>query len=292
MPMHFLRRCPGTEIRRGKSRAQSLPVHPVVFGLALLALGSGPMAALPQAAAAATTATEPAEIAFYSTRRLTPEELADLSLRELSLRRNTIFARAGNPFRRTWLREHFTAQPWYQPRQSMDESLLSPLDRENAATIARVEASLGEDELNRRASELEAQLEASEEWSTEIEVESLLLSERLGYWPFDFETAGEPTPLQDPAQLDFLLTVDQLRDFSRRDLRILRNTIYARRGRVFQSPHLAEYFVATSWYVPDPTFTEKRLTALDQTNIRLVRSVEDELGGPVTERDEDWFFQA
>jgi hypothetical protein len=55
-----------------------------------------------------------------------------------------------------------------------------------------------------------------------------------------------------------------------------------------------------SWYQEDPTFTEARLTDLDRRNIQVILSVEQKLGGPLTEgehRDEygpdgGWFWGA
>jgi hypothetical protein len=84
------------------------------------------------------------------------------------------------------------------------------------------------------------------------------------------------SPLENPPLLDGLLKVIQLSDLSPRELRLLRNLIYARRGRSFASKDLTAYFKRAAWYHPDPQFTEARLTAIDQKNIRIVQSVEDE----------------
>ena len=36
------------------------------------------------------------------------------------------------------------------------------------------------------------------------------------------------------------------------DLRVLRNEIYARRGRIFKDKELQKYFEAQAWYRPNP----------------------------------------
>jgi hypothetical protein len=82
--------------------------------------------------------------------------------------------------------------------------------------------------------------------------------------------------------------VGELRQLSLRDLRVLRNTIYARRGRPFKSKVLQAHFSAMSWYQKDDTYTDARLTANDKRNIDLIRAVEDEFGGPL--KDEDWLI--
>ena len=121
-----------------------------------------------------------------------------------------------------------------------------------------------------------------------------LISIRLGNWT----GAADPdrSPLEDPTLLDKQVTVDQLKDFSRRDLRLLRNVIYARRGRVFNSLLLQAYFQAVDWYKPDPAYTDARLTELDKRNINVVLSVENSLGGPLTDyehkKEDGWYSQA
>lgn len=41
-------------------------------------------------------------------------------------------------------------------------------------------------------------------------------------------------------------------DYSKKELRLLRNTIYAQYGYKFNAPDLMEYFNQFSWYIPDP----------------------------------------
>ena len=65
-----------------------------------------------------------------------------------------------------------------------------------------------------------------------------------------------------------------------------RNTIYARHGRQFKSKLLQEYFDTMEWYKPDPAFTDKRLNKIDVTNVRMIKSVEDTLGGSLTEDEQ------
>jgi len=48
---------------------------------------------------------------LYYTRALTAADLDGRTLRELTLMRNTIYARAGHPFRKKWLHDYFAAQP-------------------------------------------------------------------------------------------------------------------------------------------------------------------------------------
>jgi YARHG domain len=238
-----------------------------------------------------------AERPMYYSRPVTTADLEGRTLRELSLMRNTIFARAGNIFRKSWLHEYFTAQPWYRPT-GLDEKTLSALDRQNAAAIAKYELALPRAELKRRKTALEAKVpkdDSGEDLSfstlpAEEFLELTLLAQTLGEEAPDYmyEAAnpnGVRTTIVEADMLDNVLTVNALKDLSKRDLRILRNTVYARRGRVFKTETMRDYFSRMEWYHPDPKYTDARLTATDLRNIKLIRSVEDSLGGPQSEAE-------
>lgn len=59
-----------------------------------------------------------------------------------------------------------------------------------------------------------------------------------------------------PAQATRYLTNADLADCGCGDLKILRNEIYARHGRIFQAQYLRDYFMAQPWYSPDPSNPE------------------------------------
>jgi hypothetical protein len=232
-------------------------------------------------------AAEPARPLYYD-RALTPADLEGRTLRELALMRNTIYARAGHPFRKKWLHDHFAAQPWYKPLAKDDDRKITKLDRANAALIAQAEQGQKRPELKKRRDDILARQRAGKA-TAEDDIELGILNTRLGEWAAAEAEARPPanvSPLEDPSQLDHVIRVEQLSNLSRRDLRILRNTVYARHGRQFKSRLLQAYFEDMGWYQADPAFTEKRLTRVDVTNIRLIKSVEDTLGGALTEDEQ------
>jgi hypothetical protein len=238
-------------------------------------------------AVAHNAAADPPRALYYD-RALTPADLQGRTLRELTLMRNTIYARAGHPFRKKWLRDYFTSQPWYKPLAKDDDRKITKVDRANAVLIAQAEEGVKRPELKQRRDDILARQRAGKA-TPEDEIELAILNTRLGQWAAAEADARPPanvSPLEDPSQLDHVITVDQLSNLSRRDLRILRNTVYARHGRQFKSQLLQEYFDNMSWYQADPAFTEKQLTKVDVTNIRLIKSVEDTLGGPLTEDEQ------
>ncbi|MCE9577813.1 MAG: YARHG domain-containing protein [Deltaproteobacteria bacterium] len=253
--------------------------------------GSGSAADAPVAATSDAPAAAAAERPLYYDRELTDADLDGRSLRELSLMRNWIFARVGNPFRKAWLREYFGKQAWYHAADKADESQLTAIDRANAKRIAAREAGFTPEQL----ATIKDAIAAKASPSAEEQIELSLVSTRLGTWAGEAPAAGDAkhTPLEDPARLDALLALDDLANLSRRDLRMLRNTVYARRGRPFKSELLQQWFGDMAWYHADPDYSDTRLSAIDQKNIHLIRSVEDQLGGPLSDHDqkdeEGWF---
>jgi hypothetical protein len=73
---------------------------------------------------------------------------------------------------------------------------------------------------------------------------------------------------------DQTLSDTMLRNVTLYDLRILRNEIFARRGRRFTTPWLRDYFGMQSWYSPSATYTDRDLSAVDTANIALITATE------------------
>lgn len=243
----------------------------------------------------APTAAAQVAPAPYFQRPITAADLNGRSLRELSLMRNTIFARAGNPFRKDWLNAYFRAQPWYTPAKHWDPKKITALDWANAKAIATFESGLSKADLAQRVAAVQARVTAGTATPND-QIELRLLSKRLGKWQSTAEPPANRSPLEDPTLLDAQLTKAQLDNMSRRDLRLLRNTIYARHGYKFKSDLLQMHFDDLVWYRVDPKYTPKRLTRIDWRNIKLIKSVENTLGGPLTDwehKDRDgWFIAA
>jgi YARHG domain len=237
----------------------------------------------PDVEAPAEVAT-PARPLYYET-AIQPADLDGRSLRELALMRNTIFARVGHSFHKKWLRDYFTAQPWYTAQEPPDYARLTPLDKQNAKAIGDYEAGIGGADLLRRKADLHTRL-AGAPPNAEDALELTLIGQALGEWGGDAQVAKDArNPLEDPTVLDAQLTTAQISDLSRRDLRLLRNTIFARHGRTFDSMALATYFEAKPWYKQDANYSDRQLTEIDQRNLKLITSQESAIGGAFTENE-------
>lgn len=75
-----------------------------------------------------------------------------------------------------------------------------------------------------------------------------------------------------------LLSKQELKDFNAPQLRLIRNSIYARRGRPFADKELARFFGEQSWYHPRASWKadddDKRLSAIDKKNVESLLMLE------------------
>ena len=75
-------------------------------------------------------------------------------------------------------------------------------------------------------------------------------------------------------QLDSKLTEPELANLSKGVLRLMRNAIYARHGRTFNSYDLQRFFNNKTWYKPNPNYSDDLLTDIDNYNIALIQKYE------------------
>lgn len=71
-----------------------------------------------------------------------------------------------------------------------------------------------------------------------------------------------------------------LAGLSKEELRLARNEIYARHGRIFDSPELSDYFNSQNWYqgtIKGADFDESVLNVYEKDNLLLIKGVEDKL---------------
>ncbi|MDQ3919284.1 MAG: YARHG domain-containing protein [Acidobacteriota bacterium] len=87
-------------------------------------------------------AISPGDMELFENRPITEEMLHGLSLYELRLLRNEIYARRGRQFKTEWLSQYFYSQPWYDPRDDQKEPELSATEKKNIDTIVLYERKL------------------------------------------------------------------------------------------------------------------------------------------------------
>ena len=81
----------------------------------------------------------PGDMEFFENKTISEQMLQGLSLHELRLLRNEVYARHGRMFRAEWLQQYFFFQPWYAPDDNFKDEQLSGNDKTNVETIVRFE---------------------------------------------------------------------------------------------------------------------------------------------------------
>jgi hypothetical protein len=70
------------------------------------------------------------------------------------------------------------------------------------------------------------------------------------------------------------LTYDDIKGLSNRELRIMRNEIYARHGYIFQDAMLRDHFLQKPWYTPQTK--NVALSNIEQYNVLFIKSYEQQ----------------
>ena len=71
-----------------------------------------------------------------------------------------------------------------------------------------------------------------------------------------------------------ILTEKRLKNLKKKDLELIRNTVYARHGLIFKSFDLSRNFFYNDWYLPVSENVDSELTSLEKSNIELLTRFE------------------
>src|SRR5262249_50068164 len=155
---------------------------------------------------------------------------------QLRLLRNVPYARHGYSFASDDLRRAFGAFAWYRADPKFDERRFTRVDADNIALVHSYEG---------RASLLGARPAIAAAPAAAVSFDVLQGRVRDGH----------------------AFTATDLGALDLGQLRVLRNTSYARHGRVFRTSDLQTHFRAQPWYHEDPSYDDSRLTREDRANI-------------------------
>ena len=74
---------------------------------------------------------------------------------------------------------------------------------------------------------------------------------------------------------DRVVSPSELQGRSKAELRVMRNEVYARRGRTFQASDLQNYFSRKPWYRQNTSYSDNLLTEVDKENVRVLQEAEN-----------------
>jgi hypothetical protein len=87
-------------------------------------------------------ALSPGDMELFENKLISDQMLRGLSLLELRLLRNEIYARHGRIFKTLWIQQYFGGQPWYDPKEDFKDEEISGSDKTNIETIVTYENKL------------------------------------------------------------------------------------------------------------------------------------------------------
>ena len=184
-------------------------------------------------------------IPYSDSRILTDSDLEKLSLTDLTLARNEIYARHGRMFKDDDIRQYFENQAWYAgiiPADQFDDSVLSRIEKANISTIKEYEDWLKGD--------------ATTQTDRAVGDDEYII----------------------PYSSELYLTEDDLAGMDDRTLMLARNEIYARHGRIFNDAEIRAFFENKTWYDPaiaPADFSEDMLSEVEKANISFIKSHEE-----------------
>lgn len=76
------------------------------------------------------------------------------------------------------------------------------------------------------------------------------------------------------SSLDKKLKKSDLENLDAAQLRLMRNAVYARYGRIFKSVDLQSLWECYTWYKANPNYSDDMLTEIDKFNIKLIQEFE------------------
>ena len=203
---------------------------------------------------------DPDSYIFYDSdkRNLTADDISQLTLQELCYARNEIYARHGLLFQSQELAGYFEQKNWYwgsiSPGQ-FPEGILNASETANAALLLQEENARGGYVLDQYG---------------------------YSYSGIGSYTAGSSYT---PTEGDYIfwdsniryLTEGEVAGLTLRELNYAKNEIYARRGYIFTSQELRDYFGSKSWYngtlTPDQ-FSTSIFNEYENGNIQLLQRYE------------------
>jgi len=194
-----------------------------------------------------------------NSRYLTAAEVSALTLQELCYAKNEIYARRGRRFVSNELQNYFNLKNWYWgsiPPEQFSDSVFNQFEAANVSLLNQTENARGPYSLDQPGYAYEA-------------VRS------FSYVAYNYA----------PATTDYIFWDSNIRylsdaevaNLSLQQLCYARNEIYARRGYIFNSQELRDYFGNRRWYhgtIPSASFSSSVFNTYEMTNVELLKRYE------------------
>jgi len=238
---------------------------------------------------------QPGDLRFWQTREFTTDQVYANTAAEWRVMISEVEAIHGKTFAdEPWLQKYFEERYWYKPNPKYTQSVLSPTERKNISTLTeardrdrKVAVSPGDmdkfqnaplsEDLLKGATLNDLRIMRNEFWARRGKKFAT-----PGFQSF-YEFYDWYKPFKDQSKVKLrdrlateILEPEIFQGLFVEDLRVLRNEIYARHGRIFKNAELQKTFDAMDWYKPNPDFKDEMLSEIESKNLVSIREAEKE----------------
>ena len=255
---------------------------------------------------------EPGDLRYWKNKEIPDEKIWAGSAADWQVMAAEIEAIHGKTFpEQEWLQKYFDERYWYKRNPNYSPAVLNEFERKNLAKISakkeeshKTAVSFGDMDKFQNAL-------LTRELLKDVNLNDLRML-RLEFWArrgrkfttigfsqaFEWRDWYKPVKDQSKVKLNKIeeqnvklleemeaewrellatkeLSEEMLWGLFVEDLRVLRNEIYARHGRVFKDKELQKYFDAQSWYRPNPDFKDEMLNELEVKNLAIIKQAEE-----------------
>lgn len=197
-------------------------------------------------------------IADSNSRYLSDADIAGMTLQELCYAKNEIYARRGRRFLSNELQNYFNLRNWYNgyiAPEAFSDAVFSDVEMTNVNKLSAREAALGTYALDVPGYAYENVRTFSSGGGTSPNNSDYIFWDSAIRYLSDAEVSG----------------------LSLQMLCYARNEIYARRGYIFNSQELRDYFGSKVWYhgtIPSGSFSSSVFNTYEMANVELLKRYE------------------
>jgi YARHG domain len=254
---------------------------------------------------------EPGDMRVWRAKLITDDNLREYSGAELTILAAEIEALRGKTFSEEWLQKYFDERYWYKRNPAYDPAVLTAIERKNIERLLaekekgrKTAISIGdmgnfqnvlltedkfaglsilelrilrEEFYARRGKKFDApgirDYFAWRDWYKPAKNQKLVKLNATEQKNVDLLAAYETT-LREKLATE-VIKDDTLGAMFAEDLRVLRNEVYARHGRIFKDKELQKYFESQAWYKPNADFKDDQLNEIETQNLAKIREAEE-----------------
>lgn len=264
---------------------------------------------------------EPGDLRYWIKKEIPEDKIFSASAIDWQIMIAEIEAIHGKTFpEREWLQKYFDERYWYRRNPKYSPSILSEIERKNLENLSSRKERFANTAVSVGDMDKFQNVLLTEELLDGISLNDLRLMRFEFYarrgrryttpgFLQEFQWRDWYKPIKDQSKVklnkieeqnvklieqmeadwrEYLATEeisqDDLYGLFIEDLRVLRNEIYARRGRIFKDKELQKYFSEQPWYKPNPDFKDEMLTEKEYKNLSIIRQAEESSLSKFTER--------